>query len=112
MSDPKYPTCRTCGRPDYPGDPACLQCTGFGNWTPRPAAADQPAPRPGTAKVLPSLIKDLEARDAKGIEKYGCSLEAGNTRDALMDALQEALDLAMYLKQAIMERDAKQSNDM
>jgi hypothetical protein len=40
-----------------------------------------------------------------GRRKYGTALEANNGRDALMDAYQEALDLAMYLRQAIAERD-------
>jgi hypothetical protein len=34
-------------------------------------------------------------------------LQPHNGRDCLMDAYQEALDLAMYLRQAIFERDTR-----
>ena len=37
--------------------------------------------------------------------RYGTALQPHNGRDALLDAYEEALDLAMYLKQAIVERD-------
>ena len=49
------------------------------------------------------LVDDMRARDKFGREKYGTSLQAGNGRDALVDALQEALDLSVYLKQALVE---------
>jgi hypothetical protein len=70
--------------------------------------ADVPQPRPvGNGPViLPLVIADLEARAAFGKAKYGTLLRAGNGRDALMDAYQEALDLVMYLRQAI--EDAKE----
>ena len=42
-----------------------------------------------------------------GLERYGTKLQTFNGRDALWDAYQEALDLVMYLRQAIMEREAK-----
>ncbi len=48
---------------------------------------------------------DLEAREQVGIERYGTPLQPNNGRDALLDAYEEALDLACYLKQAIVERD-------
>ena len=35
--------------------------------------------------------------------KYGCGLRAFNGRNALIDALQEALDLVVYLEQARVE---------
>lgn len=50
------------------------------------------------------VIADIEARKRVGLRKYGTLLQAGNGRDALMDAYQEALDLVMYLRQAIEER--------
>ena len=34
-----------------------------------------------------------------------CADKAFNGRDALLDAYEEAIDLCMYLKQAIVERD-------
>lgn len=51
------------------------------------------------------VIADMRARDADGRRKYGTPLQAGNGRDSLVDAYQEALDLAVYLRQAIEERD-------
>jgi hypothetical protein len=66
---------------------------------------DQPAPRPGTGRpVWELVIEDMQARDALGRERYGTPLQAHNGRDALVDAYQEALDLAVYLRQAIEER--------
>ena len=52
------------------------------------------------------VIRDIEQRRAQGLVTYGRTLEAHNGRDALQDAYEEALDLACYLKQAILERDA------
>jgi hypothetical protein len=46
---------------------------------------------------------DLEARELVGIERYGTPLQPFNGRDAVRDAYEEALDLACYLKQAIVE---------
>ncbi len=53
------------------------------------------------------VIADMEARDNVGRERYGRPLTANNGRDALLDAYEEALDLAVYLKQAMVERDQK-----
>lgn len=53
-------------------------------------------------------MDDFRERADSGREKYGTYLEAFNGRDPLWDAYQEAIDLAMYLRQAIMERDLKQ----
>ncbi len=69
------------------------------------AATEQPEPLRGENVVLHHVIDDLNARAEMGKEKYGHYLETFNGRDALMDAYQEALDLCMYLKQAILERD-------
>lgn len=45
----------------------------------------------------------------KGRRKYGTPLQAHNGRDPLVDAYQEALDLCVYLRQAIAERDGTTS---
>ena len=45
------------------------------------------------------------ARAEAGQKKYGTMLRVHNGRDPLWDAYQEALDLSMYLRQAILERD-------
>jgi len=54
--------------------------------------------------VLDLVVRDLVDRAEAGNKKYGTYLETGNGRDALIDAYQEALDLCMYLRQAIEER--------
>jgi hypothetical protein len=66
---------------------------------------DQPAPQPSTGDVWRLVIDDMEARRELGIERYGTPLQAHNGRDPLVDAYQEALDLAAYLRQAVEERD-------
>jgi hypothetical protein len=59
----------------------------------------------GIAIDICSLVKsDLESRMVVGERKYGERLRPHNGRDCLLDAYQEALDLAMYLRQLIYER--------
>ena len=73
-----------------------------------PATADQPAPIGNTnSPVWWLVMKDMDARDQLGRKRYGTPLQPHNGRDALTDAYQEALDLAVYLRQAIYERDGK-----
>lgn len=67
---------------------------------PAPVANQSPA-------IWDLVIADMRQRDADGNQKYGTRLQANNGRDALVDAYQEALDLVVYLRQAIEERDAK-----
>lgn len=67
----------------------------------------QPAPKPNDNPAVWSLvIKDMADRDAFGYAKYGTRLQPGNGRDFLIDAYQEALDLVVYLRGAIYERDS------
>lgn len=67
---------------------------------------DQPLPvvndEPFVADALQAFI---EARKQLGIERYGTPLQPNNGRDCLRDAFEEAVDLATYLAQAIIERD-------
>lgn len=42
-------------------------------------------------------------RKQLGLERYGVALQAHNGRDALLDALEEAIDKAVYLKQVLVE---------
>lgn len=65
----------------------------------------QPDPLPGDKVVLDHVISDLITRAYAGKQIYGTFLMTNNGRDALVDAYQEALDLCMYLKQALLERD-------
>jgi NTP pyrophosphatase (non-canonical NTP hydrolase) len=70
------------------------------------ATAPQPAPIHTSGRDVQSLvIGDLAERRELGIERYGTPLQAGNGRDPLGDAYQEALDLACYLRQEICERN-------
>lgn len=50
------------------------------------------------------VIEDMRQRDQEGRRKYGTPLQASNGRDALKDAYQEVLDLAVYLRQEIERR--------
>lgn len=55
-------------------------------------------------EVLPLVEADMRERIAKGQADYGEPLTTNNGRDALWDAYEEVLDLALYLRQAIAER--------
>jgi hypothetical protein len=73
------------------------------------AAVYQPNPikdTDGTA-VWPIVLKDIQARIDFGEQKYGTTLKTHNGRDPLWDAYQEAIDLVVYLRQAILEREGK-----
>jgi hypothetical protein len=68
----------------------------------------QPAPRPSNAPASWDLVvTDMMKRDQFGALKYGTRLKAGTGRDALQDAYEESLDLCVYLRTAIFERDGK-----
>lgn len=71
------------------------------------ASEHQPPPRPGRKRVLDYVIRDLIERAEVGRGRYGTYLMTHNGRDALMDAYQESLDLAMYIKQEIIERERR-----
>lgn len=55
------------------------------------------------AEVVRDVLDDMTARDATGRERYGVPLTAYNGRDQLVDAYQEQLDGAVYLRAAIEE---------
>jgi hypothetical protein len=61
--------------------------------------------KPGNPDVQSMVIADIEARRELGRQRYGTALQPHNGRDVLRDAYEEAIDLAMYLRQAIAERD-------
>lgn len=71
---------------------------------------DSTQPKPERSAVSQSVtdavMTDMVLRRETGIRKYGVELLSFNGRDALLEAYQESLDLTMYLKQALMERDA------
>lgn len=65
----------------------------------------QPDPNESTGPdIWPLVITDMVNRAELGKKKYGMHLKANNGRDALIDAYQEALDLCVYLRQAIEEQ--------
>lgn len=82
-------------------------------FTTRPVAQqsknlNEPQPAPGnspTPAVWPLVIADMAQRDTFGLGKYRTRLQPHNGRDFLTDAYQEALDLVVYLRGAIYERD-------
>lgn len=74
--------------------------------TDRPATA-QPPPirRSGLPSMHALVAADFLNRGDYGLRKYGTKLTVHNGRDALMDAYEEALDLVVYLRQMIEERE-------
>lgn len=66
---------------------------------------EQPEPHGEGVEIYKAVMEDIAARAVVGREKYGGYLKAFNGRNALVDAYQESLDLACYLRQAIIERD-------
>lgn len=80
----------------------------FQNQLDRTAITDQPPPKPNDKPAVWDLVMaDMRERDQTGRQRYGTPLQPHNGRDALVDAYQEALDLAVYLRQAIAERDGR-----
>jgi hypothetical protein len=68
----------------------------------------QPPPRPSRHPAVWDLVvADMAQRDRTGQARYGTRLQPFNGRDALRDAYEESLDLSVYLRQAIYERDNK-----
>lgn len=61
--------------------------------------------------VQQMVMLDLIQRERVGQARYGTSLFPNNGRDALVDAYQEALDLACYLRQALAERGVTTVDD-
>jgi len=64
----------------------------------------EPDPKANDSRpVWELVVEDMNERHQEGIRKYGVPLQAFNGRKPLIDAYQEALDLAVYLRQAIEE---------
>lgn len=67
---------------------------------------DQPLPVVNDNSDIQSMvISDIGKRRELGIQRYGTALQAHNGRDMLRDAYEEAIDLAIYLRGCIEERD-------
>jgi len=71
-------------------------------------AEKEPQPTLGKDVVGVLVLNDISERMKFGKNKYGAVLRTFNGRDALWDAYQEALDLVMYLRQEIMEREGRE----
>lgn len=66
----------------------------------------QPLPVASDSPVMHRLVQDdLDARLQIGIQRYGQPLQAWNGRNALRDAYEEILDLAVYTRQALYEHE-------
>ncbi len=63
---------------------------------PPPTTNDEPA-------VWELVLSDMRQRSDFGRAKYGIDLQPHNGRNALVDAYQEILDAAVYLRQRIYE---------
>lgn len=55
------------------------------------------------SKLLNEVIKDLNDREAKGLDTYGTTMDRTDLTEKqwLQHAYEEALDLALYLKKLI-----------
>jgi hypothetical protein len=68
----------------------------------------QPNPLKNNNPVIQELVmSDMQVRLNLGLERDGTGLQAYNGRDMLQDAYEEALDLCVYLRGAMYERDNK-----
>ena len=50
-----------------------------------------------TDKIVDDLIENYKQRSQVGIKKYGTTLEQNNHDDFINHALEEAMDLTLYL---------------
>lgn len=82
-------------------NPGAASDATFGRKQPKPTTSEE------SKVVLKMVASDLADRAQVGLAEYGTYLETHNGRDALRDAYEEALDLVMYLRQALSERDDK-----
>ena len=53
------------------------------------------------------LVEECYKRDELGLQRYGTRLQPFNGRDSLKDALQEILDLLVYMKNVVLEKEMK-----
>jgi hypothetical protein len=84
--------------------PGTGQCNGLLKKRPE----DQPLPEQNDSHpVQAQLLLYIAQRAEVGKARYGTYLQANNGRDALRDAFEEAVDLATYLAQVIIERDGR-----
>lgn len=59
-------------------------------------------------EIMPLVLSDMRGRvEHQGMKTYCRPFTSHDGRDPLTDAYEEALDLAMYLRKALFERDGK-----
>lgn len=69
----------------------------------------QPAPKPSAHPAVWDLVvRDMHARDLGGERKYGMRLRPFDGRATMVDAYQEVLDLAVYLRKHLYEAEHAQ----
>lgn len=69
---------------------------------------DQPLPTKNEHPIVQELVlADLQKRLDVGIQRYGTGLQPHNGRDMLRDAYDEAMDLVVYLRGCLYERDGQ-----
>lgn len=71
--------------------------------------SNKPEPEPiqnSHPAVWDLVVADMRERDQMGEKKYGTRLQPFNGRNSLVDAYQESLDLAVYLRQTLYELEA------
>ena len=66
--------------------------------------AKEPPPAAGKINVTDAVVADMKERSKIGTEKYGTPLMTHNGRKPLVDAYQEVLDMAVYIKQELLEK--------
>lgn len=62
---------------------------------------------PDLPVVMDLVREDLAEREAQGLKKYGVVLKPFDGNDPLREAYQEALDLVVYLRQALYEKHGR-----
>lgn len=72
---------------------------------------DQVLPTPNNRNAIHDLVSaDLQERKEHGTRKYGTPLQAFNGRNQLLDAYEEVLDLAVYLRAALEEQNEQSTS--
>jgi hypothetical protein len=73
-----------------------------------PKIVDQPNPTssPDLPDIMELVREDLKERQVVGLQRYGTPLQPFNGRRALVDAYQESLDMAAYLRQQLWEDES------
>ena len=71
--------------------------------------SDNAQPDMQDSKILAAVIEDMRRREAKGKEEYKTTLDRTDLKedDWLIYAYEEALDLSLYLKKIIINKQSQ-----